>query len=206
MIFSKRCSTATSGNVPLRRAASAIVQEQHTIRLSAPLCSPRVARGTYHAGLTWGRSPEPAVSPPRHKPPLRGRPKGPEEPRSLLIVARPSPETDDLLAPLLMRADLCLVRVATLAAAEIVLRDVAVKLVLVCPDTPADVVTAILDRTDELRPGPPVLALRDRSGEHPLSWRGRTIAVLRAPVLPAVLDRTVDVALGLIGQGAPARQ
>jgi hypothetical protein len=105
-----------------------------------------------------------------------------------------------------MRADLCLVRVATLAAAEIVLRDVAVKLVLVCPDTPADEVTAILDRTDELRPGTPMLALRDRSGEQPLSWRGRTIAVLRAPVLPAVLDRTVDVALGLIGQGAPGRQ
>jgi hypothetical protein len=105
-----------------------------------------------------------------------------------------------------MRPDLCLVRVATLAAAEIVLRDVAVKLVVVCPDTPGDAVTAILDGTNELRPGTPVLALRDRNGEHPLSWRGRTIAVLRVPVLPAVLDRTVDVALGLIGQGPPGRQ
>lgn len=105
-----------------------------------------------------------------------------------------------------MRVDLCLVRVATAAAAEIVLRDIAVRLVLVCPDTPADAVTAILDRANELRPGTSVLALRDRNGEPPLSWRGRTIAVLRAPVLPAVLDRTVDVALGLIGQGAPRRQ
>lgn len=128
------------------------------------------------------------------------------EPRSLLVVAQPSPETDDLLAPLLRRSDLCLLRVATLGAVEIALRDVAVRLVLVCPETPADAVTAILDRTNELRPGTSVLALRDRNGDHPATWRGRSIAVLRAPVLPDVLDRTVDVALGLVGQGPPGGQ
>src|SRR5207247_913197 len=126
-------------------------------------------------------------------------PKGDEEPRSLLIVAQPSPETDELLAPLLRRVDLCLLRVATLAAAEIALRDVAVKLVLVCPETDVDAVTAILNRTNQLRPGTPVLALRPRAGQHPPTWRRRTIAVLRVPVSPAVLDRTVDVALGLGG-------
>lgn len=116
------------------------------------------------------------------------------------MLAQPSSETDDLLAPLLRRVDLCLLRVATLNAAEIALRDVAVSLVLVCPETESSAVTAILDKTDELRPGTPVLALRPRSGEYPPSWRGRTVGVLRSPILPEVLNRTVDVALGLVVQ------
>jgi len=75
---------------------------------------------------------------------------------TLLVVAQPSPETDDLLEPLVRRVDLCLLRVASLNAAEVALRDVAVRLVLVCPETEAAEVTAILDKTDELRPGTPV--------------------------------------------------
>ena len=135
------------------------------------------------------------MSPARQKP--TGRVKSATELRTLLVLAQASSETDDLLAPLLKRADLCLLRVATLNAAEIALRDVAVSLVLVCPETASDAVTAILDKTDELRPGTPVLALRPRSGEHPPGWRGRTVGVLRSPILPEVLNRTVDVALGL---------
>jgi len=119
------------------------------------------------------------------------------EPHSLLIVAQPSSETDEILAPLLRRRDLYLLRVATLGAAQIALRDVSVSLVLVCPETGSEAVTAILDTADELRPGTPVLALRSRSGDAPPAWRGRTIGVLRWPVLPEVLSRTVDVALGL---------
>lgn len=116
---------------------------------------------------------------------------------SLLILAQPSAETDDLLEPLVRRADLCLLRVTDLNAAEIALRDVAVSLVLVCPETDAAAVTAILDKTDQLRPGTPLLALRSRSGEPLPAWKGRTIGVLRCPILPDVLSRTVDVALGL---------
>jgi hypothetical protein len=87
--------------------------------------------------------------------------------------------------------------VATTDAAQIALRDVAVSLVLVCPETEAAAVSAILDRTDELRPGTPVLLLRARGAEAPAGWKGRTIAVLRCPVFPDVLSRTIDVALGL---------
>ncbi len=119
---------------------------------------------------------------------------------TLLVVAQPSPETDDLLEPLMRRVDLCLLRVASLNAAEVALRDVAVRLVLVCPETEAAEVTAILDKTDELRPGTPVLAHRPRSGEHPPVWKGRMVGILRCPMLAGVLSRTVDVALGL---GAP---
>jgi hypothetical protein len=116
---------------------------------------------------------------------------------SLLVLAQPSAETDDLLDPLVKRTDLCLLRVTNLNAAEIALRDVAVTLVLVCPETAAEAVTAILNKTAHLRPGTPVLALRPRGSESLPAWKGRTIGVLRCPILPDVLSRTVDVALGL---------
>jgi len=116
---------------------------------------------------------------------------------SLLLLEQPSAETDDLLDPLVKRTDLCLLRVTNLNAAEIALRDVAVSLVLVCPETDAEAVTAILNKADHLRPGTPVLALRPRGGDPLPAWKGRTIGVLRCPILPEVLSRTVDVALGL---------
>lgn len=119
---------------------------------------------------------------------------------SLLVLAQPSVETDDLLETLVKRTDLCLLRVTSLNAAEIALRDIAVSLVLVCPETAPAAVTAILDKAEQLRPGTPVLALRPRSGDPLPVWKGRTIAVLRCPILPDVLSRTVDVALGLGGQ------
>jgi hypothetical protein len=115
----------------------------------------------------------------------------------VLVLAQPSAETDDLLDALIKRPDLVLLRVTDLTAAELALRDVAVSLVLVCPETAVDSVTAILDRTEELRPGTPVLALRPRSGDSLPGWKGRTIGVLRSPILPDILSRTVDVALGL---------
>jgi hypothetical protein len=125
---------------------------------------------------------------------------------SLLVFAQPSAETDDMLETLVRRTDVCLLRVTNLNAAEVALRDLGVRLVLICPETEAASVTAVLDKTEELRPGTPVLALRPRSGELAPAWKGRTIAVLRCPILPEVLSRTVDVALGLAGQSkAPAR-
>jgi hypothetical protein len=119
---------------------------------------------------------------------------------ALLVLAQPSPETDDLLELLVRRVDLCLFRVTTLTASEIALRDMAVSLVLVGPEIGAGAVTAILDKTDELRPGTPVLALRPRGAEHLLAWKGRTVGILHCPILPGVLNRTVDVALGLSAQ------
>jgi hypothetical protein len=124
----------------------------------------------------------------------------------LLVLAQPSAETDDLLEALEKRRDLCLLRVTNVSAAEIALRNVAVSLVLVCPETEAATVTAILDKIDQLRPGTPALVLRPRSGDSLPAWRGRTTGVLRCPVLPDVLSRTVDVALGLPGPpGAATR-
>ena len=121
----------------------------------------------------------------------------------VLVLAQPCAETDDLLEVLVKRPDLVLLRVTDLNAAELALRDVAVSLVLVCPETAADSVTAILNKTEELRPGTPVLALRPRSGDSLPVWKGRTIGVLRSPILPEVLSRTIDVALGLGAKSQP---
>ena len=115
----------------------------------------------------------------------------------LLVLAQPSAETDDLLEPLVKRADLVLLRVTDPNAAELALRDVAVRLVLICSETEPASVTAVLDKIDQLRPGTPVLVFRPRSGDSHPPWKGRTIGVLRGPILPEVLSRTVDVALGL---------
>jgi hypothetical protein len=142
------------------------------------------------------------MTPNRSKSTDRAKKAQPQAP-TLLVVAQPSSETDELLEPLVKRVDLCLLRVASLNAAEVALRDVAVTLVLICPDADIAEVTAILDKTDKLRPGTPVLALRPRSGEHPPAWKGRTVGILRYPMLPDILSRTVDVALGLGTQ--PAR-
>jgi len=120
------------------------------------------------------------------------------------VLAQPCPETDDLLDALEKRTDLCLLRVSNVSAAEVALRDVAVSLVVVCPETDAAVVTAVLDKAEALRPGTATLVLRQRGGESLPVWKGRAVAVLRCPVLPEVLSRTVDVALGLAGQPAPA--
>lgn len=116
---------------------------------------------------------------------------------ALLVLAQPSQETDELLEPLVKRPDLALLRVTDLDAAELALRDIAVCLVLVCPETDAALLTAILRKIDQIRPGTLVLALRPRSSESPPARKGPTIGFLRCPVPPEVLSRTVDVALGL---------
>jgi hypothetical protein len=135
------------------------------------------------------------VSPSRVK--SREQAVRPLDQHTLLVLAQPSPDIDELLAPLLRRPDVCLLRVATIAAAGVALRDVAVSLAIVCPETSAEQVTALLDQVAALRPGTPVLAIRDRHGDPLRSWKARAVGVLWNPVTPEVLSRTVDVALGL---------
>jgi hypothetical protein len=112
------------------------------------------------------------------------------------VLAQASAEIDELLEALVKRPDLVLLRVANLNAAELALHDVAVRLVVVCPETDAELVTELLEKTDEIRPATPVLVLRLTSGSSLPAWKGRKVGVLRCPMLPDVLSRSVDVALG----------
>jgi hypothetical protein len=131
----------------------------------------------------------------------RKKPAGIGRGRSLLVLAQPSGETDDLLAELVGRPDLHMLRVVTLEAAAVALRDVEVSLALVCPETPVLTINALLEQIDRLRPGTPVLAVRDRNGDESPSWKTRAVGVLRAPLLPGVLGRSIDVALGFSSAG-----
>lgn len=116
---------------------------------------------------------------------------------SVLVLAQQSPDVDDLLEPLLCRAELGLLRVATPEAALIALRDVAVSLVLICPETNTAAVGAVLAMVSELRPNVPVLLFCLRGEDVPTVGRGRRFAVLRCPITRDVLNRTIDVALGV---------
>jgi len=126
--------------------------------------------------------------------------------RTLVVLAQPSQETDDLLAELIRRRDLHLLRVVTVEAAAVALRDLEVSLVLVCPETALEAINALLGQIARLRPGVPVLAVRDRQGEEPPVWKSRVVGVLRAPVSPHVLSRTVDVAVGFADGAGEERE
>ncbi len=143
----------------------------------------RPARGC--AGWPGSCSPSGAGAPkPRHLP-------------SVLVLAPPGEESDELFADLSRREDLCLLRVATGAAATMAVREMAVALVIVCPEVPGAAVDALLPDLEAARPGTPVLAVRARRAQEPAGWRARGVGVLRMPLLPGVLSRSVDVVLGM---------
>jgi hypothetical protein len=116
------------------------------------------------------------------------------------VLARPGAESDDLFADLSQREDVCLLRVATAAAANVAIGEIAVALVIACPQVPPSAIDSVLAQLDAARPGTPVLAIRARQAEEPASWAERGVAVLRLPLLGGVLSRAVDVVLGMTGK------
>jgi hypothetical protein len=116
------------------------------------------------------------------------------------VLARPGAESDDLFADLSQREDVCLLRVATAAAANVALGELAVALVIACPQMPPAAIDSVLAHLDAARPGTPVLAIRARQAEEPAEWAARGVAVLRLPLLGGVLSRAVDVVLGMTGK------
>ncbi|ABS27957.1 hypothetical protein [Anaeromyxobacter sp. Fw109-5] len=124
----------------------------------------------------------------------------PRPPPSVLVLARPGAESDDLFADLSQREDVCLLRVATEAAASVAIREIPVALVIACPQASPAAVDSLLAHLDAARPGTPVLAIRARQAQVPPEWGGRGVAVLRLPLLSGVLSRAVDVVLGMTGK------
>jgi hypothetical protein len=103
---------------------------------------------------------------------------------------------DTALGELENRSDLCLVRVSNAVSARALLRDLGIDLVLVCPDDSRPLGT-IVDETRALQAGIPVLALCSDDVELTSDRGARLLGFLRLPVLPDVLNRSVDIALGL---------
>jgi hypothetical protein len=130
----------------------------------------------------------------------------PPRPPSVLLLARPGPEADELFSNVALREDLCLVRVATAAAAARTLAEMPVALVVACPDTSAAAVDEVLAAVERSRPGTPVLAIRARQAPEPASWSRAAVAVLRMPLLAGVLSRSIDVVLGMNRPARSARR
>lgn len=118
--------------------------------------------------------------------------------RAVLAVGRGGPELDELALDLEGRDDLLLVHCPELASAREALRRVSVDLLIVCAAVPARAVRQALRAVDELRPGIPVLVVRARSGAAPARWSTHGVGVLRRPLLPHALSRSVEVVLGLV--------
>lgn len=116
---------------------------------------------------------------------------------SVLLLARPGPESDELFSDVAEREDLCLVRVATAAAANRTLEKMPVALVIACPETTTEAIDAVLAQLARAAPGTPVLAIRTRQAPEPAGWSRARVAVLRMPLLAGVLSRSIDVVLGM---------
>lgn len=130
--------------------------------------------------------------------PVRGSvPAAAPEAPSVLLLALPGDESEEIFADLSRRRDLCLIRVANAAAANRTIEEMPVALVVACPEVPASAIDSVLEHLRRARPGTPVLAVRSRRAQEPPAWAGAGVAVLRMPLLAGVLSRSIDVVLGM---------
>jgi hypothetical protein len=116
---------------------------------------------------------------------------------SVLLLARPGTESEEIFADLSQREDLCLIRVANAAAANRTIEEMPVSLVIACPEVPSSAIDSVLEGVRRSRPGTPVLAVRARRATEPPAWSEAGVAVLRLPLLRGVLSRSIDVVLGM---------
>lgn len=118
-------------------------------------------------------------------------------PRPLLVLAPSNAERGELFAGLEARRDFSVVYAATVAEAVRELAERPVALLIAAPEVPAAAVTELLASRERVRPALPVLVIRNRQSEEPTAWERHGVGVLRRPLLPEALDRSVDVVLGL---------
>ncbi|HEY5678216.1 MAG TPA: hypothetical protein VIR81_15585 [Myxococcales bacterium] len=114
----------------------------------------------------------------------------------VLLVLAPAAGLDALRRELAAGA-FDLVAAASTAEAEAALRSSPVEAAVVSAEAPAPWVDELLACIGKSRPGIPVLAVRRRNAEEPAAWRARGVGVLREPILPGALARSVSAVLGL---------
>jgi hypothetical protein len=117
--------------------------------------------------------------------------------RPLLVLAPDDSDRDGLFEELTGCAGYRVEFATTPAAAEQALRDRPVALLIAAPEVPAEAVTDLLASKERLRPHVPVLVIRHRQAAEPASWARHGVGVLRCPLLPSALSRSVEVVLGL---------
>lgn len=118
------------------------------------------------------------------------------EARRVLLVFGDPAGLDALLADL-ERRGFELLRAATEGEAEKVLEAQPVRLAIACAETSSAAVDRLIAAIERTRPGTPVLAIRDRSAPESGFWKRLGVGILRQPLLPDALARSVEVVLGL---------
>jgi hypothetical protein len=121
-----------------------------------------------------------------------------KKPRALpvLLLLAPAAGLDGLRRELASGA-FQLVPAVSPAEAESALRTSAIEAAVVSPEAPTSWIDDLLACTARSRPGIPVLAVRHRNAEEPAAWRARGVGVLREPILPGALARSLSAVLGL---------
>lgn len=124
------------------------------------------------------------------------RPRGesPQAPVVLVLLAGPA---DELVVELQVRKDL---RIVLAWEAEQSLQLVErhhPALAVATADVPASWVDAVAAAIRRHRSGTALLAVRDDGAEEPASWSEAGVAVLRCPLVPFALSRSIDVILQL---------
>lgn len=121
----------------------------------------------------------------------------PTRARPLLVVAPSAAERGELFAGLEARDDFRVLYAGTVGEAVQALRERPVALLIAAPELPAEAVTELLVSKEKVRPALPVLVIRNRQAEEPAGWERHGVGVLRRPLLPEALGRSVEVVLGL---------
>ena len=123
--------------------------------------------------------------------------KGAARGRPLLVVAPPGAPREELFKNLSTRAAYRLLYAVTTGAAERMLQEHAVEAVIASPEIPPASVSELLLLKRRLRPQAPFLVIRNRQAEEPQLWAEHGVGVLRCPLLPDALGRSVDWVLGV---------
>lgn len=123
----------------------------------------------------------------------------------LLIVAPEGADREALFLELIGRSDIRLRFAGSAGEAERAVGEEGVALLVASPEVPTADVNRLLSARLRHRPELPVLVVRDRPADEPPTWARRGVGVLRRPLLPSALRRSVDVVLGLAGRG-PTRE
>jgi len=104
---------------------------------------------------------------------------------------------EDLFQELQSRADFRILFAANVPDAEIALRGQPVSLLIASPEISTRGVNQLVTSLERIRPGIPLLVIRERQAEEPATWSKRGVGILRCPLLPQALGRSVEVVLGL---------
>lgn len=115
--------------------------------------------------------------------------------RSLLLLG-PANDVDEIQRELGSEAFELLVAL-TITAAVRTLKASPIEAVVVSPEAPNAWIDELLAAIDSIRPGIPVLVVRQRNAEEQPGWRARGVGVLRRPLLPEALARSISAVLAL---------